>query len=216
MHTPLDAGKIQRNLELARSAVNAGKPERAIELVSSMGLDGEQAGFERFWAESRLVLAEAYMAKRDAVAETFFEEAMASIASLSEQKESLLEQRANEHYADYLSNFAGCRSKARPMYDRAKQLAVVNHLDEDTARIQLKIELLELIIDSHPELENFQMFKGVAERGEFTYQGQLAAWMQYKGALPETFRGLKFARKKNAVSSEYFLSLLNSVRVKAK
>jgi len=155
------------------------------------------------------------MAKRDAVADTFFEEALASIASLPET-DPLLEQRANEHYADYLSNFAGCRSKARPRYDLAKQLAVGNHLDEDIARIQLKIECLELTIDGHPELENFQMFKGVAERGSFMYQDQLAAWTIYKGSLPETFRGLKFARKKNAVSPQYFLSLLESVRVKAK
>jgi hypothetical protein len=215
MQSPLDAGKIQRTLELARNAVNTGKPDSAIELVSSLGLDGEQEGFERFWADSRLVLAEAYMAKRNAVAETFFEEALASIASLPE-KDPLLEQRANEHYADYLSNFVGCRSKARPKYDLAKQLAVENHSDEDIARIQLKIELLELTIDGHVELGNFQVFKGVAERGGFRHQDQLAAWMQYKGTLPEAFRGLKFARKKNEVSPQYFISLLESVKVKSK
>ncbi len=215
MKSPLDAGKIQRTLELARNAVNTGKPDSAIELVSSLGLDGDQEGFERFWADSRLVLAEAYMAKRNGVAETFFEEALAAIAALPE-RDPLLEQRANEHYADYLSNFVGCRSKARPRYDLAKQLAVENHLDEDIARIQLKIELLELTIDGHVELENFQMFKGLAERGGFTHQDQLATWMQYKGILPEAFRGLKFARKKNEVSPQYFLSLLESVKVKAK
>src|SRR5437016_2126837 len=127
MHSPPpDAGKIQRTLELARNAVNTGKPDRAIELVSSLGLDGEQDGFERFWAESRLILAEAYMAKRNPVAETFFEEALASIVGLPE-RDSLLEQRANEHYADYLCNFVGCRSKSRPKYDLAKQFAVENH-----------------------------------------------------------------------------------------
>lgn len=216
MHSsPLDIGKIQRTLELARNAINAGKPDGAIELVGSLGLDGEQDGFERFWAESRLILAEAYMAKRKAVAETFFEEALASIVSLPERN-SLLEQRANEHYADYLSNFVGCRSKARPRYDLAKQFAVENHLDEDIARIQLKIELLELTIDGHAELENFRMFKGLAERGGFTHQDQLATWVQYKGSLPEAFRGLKFARKKNEVSPQYFLSLLESVKVKSK
>jgi len=215
MRSPLDAGKIQRTLELARNAVNTSKPDSAIELVSSLGLDGEQEGFERFWADSRLVLAEAYMAKRDGVAETFFEEALTSIAALAE-RDSMLELRANEHYADYLSNYIGCRSKARPRYDLAKQLAVENHLDEDIARIQLKIELLELTIDTHVELENFRIFKGVAERGGFRHQDQLAAWMQYKGTLPEAFRGLKFARKKNEVSPQYFISLLESVKVKSK
>jgi hypothetical protein len=213
--SPLDAGKLRRILELARNAVNALKPDRAIELVTSLGLDGEQEGFERFWAESRLVLAEAYMTKCDPVAETFFEEALSAIASLPEN-DSMLEMRTNEHYADYLSNFAGCRSKARPRYDLAKRLAVSNHLDEDSANIQLKVELLELTIDNHPELENFQMFKGLAERGGYTHQDQLATWMQYRGAVPETLRGLKFARKKNSVSPQYFLSLLESVKLKPK
>lgn len=213
--SPLDAEKIQRNLELARNAINGGKPDRAIELISCLGLDGEQEGFERFWAESRLVLAEAYMAKRNAVAETYFEETRAAIRNLPE-KYLPLELRANEHYADYLSNFVGCRSKARPLYDLAKHLAVTNRMDEDVARIQLKIELLELTIDNHPELENFQLFKSEAERGGFIYQYQLAAWMQYKGALPETFQGLRFARKKNSVPPQYFRSLLESVKVKPK
>ena len=70
--------------------------------------------------------------------------------------------------------------------------------------------------DVDVELENFRIFKGVAERGGFRHQDQLAAWMQYKGTLPEAFRGLKFARKKNEVSPQYFISLLESVKVKSK
>ncbi len=103
--------RIDRALELARAAVNQQNPDRAITLVNNLHLVENEAVLGRQWAESRLILAEAYAAKGDVAAEALFEEAMELIRALPELDDSL-EIRVYEHLGDYLCCFAKRRSLA--------------------------------------------------------------------------------------------------------
>lgn len=202
-------------LDMARIEINRLQPDKAIQYVRELGLEPGPEGIGTLWLESQLVLAEAYLAKGDPVSESFFEDVLDTLAGL-ETPESGLELRADEHYGDYFSCFAGCPSKARPLYDRAKQIAVGLRLPEDTARIQLKIERLELSIDRNPELDNFGTLKRVAKEEGSTYQEQLTIWLQHRGTLPQHQRGLQYARKKSVASPEYFRHHLRALRLKPK
>jgi len=188
----MDAEKAQRTLELARAAINRQQPDQAIALVGTLRLHGDEEGFERYWAESRLLLAEAYLSKGDPSAEALFDETFALLAQLP-QPEITLEIRANEHWGDYLRCFVKRPSLARPYYEIAKRRSVELRMDEDSARIQLKIEAIELAMDNSSEIENFKTLKRVAKQGEYTARDQLAAWLHHKGDLNNIEQGLQFA-----------------------
>src|SRR6266850_326112 len=188
---PMDAEKAQRTLELARAAINRQQPDQAIALVGTLRLHGDEEGFERYWAESRLLLAEAYLSKGDPSAEALFDETFALLAQLP-KPEITLEIRANEHWGDYLRCFVKRPSLARPYYEIAKRRSVELRMDEDSARIQLKIEAIELAMDNSSEIENFKTLKRVAKQGEYTARDQLAAWLHHKGDLNNIEQGLQF------------------------
>src|SRR2546421_7419181 len=151
---PSEVDQTRRSLELARAEVNRQHPDKAIEYVRALRFEDSEDGVGQLWLESRLVLAESYMAKGDAAAEAFFSDVFEAVQN-SERIDPQFELRANEHFGDYLSSFAHCLSQARPRYDRAKRIAVELRQPEDTARIQLKIERMELAVDKHPESDNF-------------------------------------------------------------
>jgi hypothetical protein len=207
---PLEFARTERILDIARTEINRSKPGKAIEILNTISRESLE---EHHAAECRRLLAEAYMAKSDPVAGAFFEEAIASFESLQHRAHGH-ELLAREHFADYLLNYAHCPSKARPFYEAAKRIAVDLRVGQDCARIQMKIELLELSIDQNPELENFARFKKVAEELGCTSETQLAAWTQYKGTITESVQGLRHARNRNQTSEDYFRTLLRSVRLK--
>jgi hypothetical protein len=210
---PIDAEKAERALELARAAVNRQQPDQAIALVDSLRLRGDEVGFERHWAESRLLLAEAYLSKGDPSAEGLFDETFALLAQLP-QSEIGLEIRANEHWGDYLRCFIKRPSLARSHYEIAKRRSVELHMEEDSARIQLKIEAIELGMDNSSEVENFKTLKRAAKQGGYTAREQLAAWLHHKGELSNIQEGLKFARNRAVATELYFRHLLDMVRQK--
>ena len=206
-----DTAKVERTLELARAAVNQQNPDRAMALVDTLGFVGGEEGFERHWAESRLVLAEAYASKGDSAAEALFEEALESIKALPQPDESL-DVRAHEHFGDYLRCFAQRPSLARQNYEIAKKKAIGLRTQEDSARIQLKIETIDLTMDQSPELENFKTLKRVAKEVGCTFAEQLAVWVQHKGESGQHERGLRFARNRGAASEQSVKHLLNMIR----
>jgi len=210
---PPDSGKIHRTLELARCANNQQNPDQAVALIEKIGLDGAQDGLESEWAESRLILAEAYAAKGNQFAESLFEESLELLRQLA-VPEIALELRAHEHLGDYLRRFARRPSMARREYDIAKARAVDLKLDEDSARIQLKLEAIELEMDKNPDLENFGTLKHVAKEYGYTFTEQLAAWLHHKGQSPHYGQSLKFARNKARAGEQYFKYLLDMVRIK--
>ena len=183
-------------------------------MVDSLRLRGDEEGFERHWAETRLLLAEAYSAKGDPSAEGLFEETFALLAQLP-QPEATLEIRANEHWGDYLRCFVKRPSLARPYYENAKRRSVELHMHEDSARIQMKIEAIELSMDNSSQVDNFKTLKRVATHGGYTAREQLAAWLHHKGDLGNIEQGLKFARNRTVASDLYFRHLLDVVRQKA-
>ncbi len=210
---PIDRGKIQRILDLARAANNQQNPDQAIALIGKLGLDGSEEGLEREWAESRLILAEAYTAKGDQLAETLFEETFELLAQFS-IPQVIPEIRAHEHFGDYLRRFAKRPSLARQHYDNAKAKAVDLHMEEDSARIQLKIETIELAMDQSPEAANFATLKRVAKQWGYTCAEQLAAWLHHKGQAVRHDQGLTFARNREQAGEQYFKYLLDMVRMK--
>ena len=208
-----DPEKIRRILELAKCANNQQDPDRAIALVSSSGLDGSQTGLEKEWIESRLILAEAYTAKGSSLAEPMFEETV-ELLKRSEIEDVAIESRVHEHFGDYLRRFAKRPSLARQEYEIAKSKILQLKLDEDSARVQLKLESIELDMDKSPELENFVTFKRVAKRLGCTCAQQLVAWLSHKGQIAQHQDGLRFARSKAKAGEAYFEHILERVRMK--
>jgi len=205
-----DFGKIRRILDLARTAINQQNPDKAIALLSNLPFDEGQSGLEREWAEVRLILAEAYASKGHPVSESLFEEVFDLLKALP-TSEPTFELRAQEHFADYLRCFARRPSQALPHFEQAKRLAVGLYLEEDTARIQLKIASIQLSMDQSPDREYFTALKHAAKGRPHT--DQLAAWLLHRGTSSDQQRGLKFARSSDAKEA-YFTYLLDMVRMK--
>jgi len=208
--TDPDSSKWRRILDLARGHINAQRPDDALELLRALRKDVDVPDEGPLAAECRILLAEAYGAKGDPAADVFFPEALELVDRL-ENKRPDLELRANEHFGDYLFSFAGRRSQAQDYYKEAKQAAVLQRLNEDSARIQLKLIHTALWTDDDG-LDNFSTFKRAASRGHFTYEVKLAAWLQFAENGSASQSGLRYARKKAVVPEEYFSHLLESVR----
>ena len=210
--TGSNLSNVRQTLDLARSAINRQQPEDAVELLKTIRDDVECTEGGPLAAEHRLLIAEAYAARGNPVADSIFAEALELIGNLEVRRPDL-ELRSNEHLADYLVRFAGRPSAARERYETAKRIAVEQRLREDGDRIQLKLIPIALQTDhDEPGLKNFGTFKRAASHGHFTRQVQLAAWYQYEGQADAFQRGLQFARNKTVVSEEYFRHILESVR----
>jgi len=153
------------------------------------------------------------LSKGDPSAEGLFEEAFLLLKELP-QPVVTLEIRANEHWGDYMRCFVRRPSLARQHYEIAKRRSVELHMEEDSARIQLKIEAIELAMDDSSETENFKTLKRVARQGEYTARDQLAAWLHHKGDLSYIGQGLRFARNRMVAGDAYFRHLLEIVRQK--
>jgi hypothetical protein len=205
--------KIHRILNLARGANNQQNPDQAIALIRKIELDGAEEGFEQEWAESRLILAEAYTAKGDPLSESLFEETFELLKQLK-SPEIALEFRAHEHFGDYLRRFAKRPSLARQEFEAAKARVLELRSAEDSARIQLKLESIALEMDKSPETENFVTLKHTAKELGYTCAEQFAAWLYHKGQAAEHNQGLRFARNKARAGEAYFKYLLEMVRMK--
>lgn len=129
--------EIRQTLDLARNEIKLRKPDRALELIESIREDVEQMGISALVAEHRLLLAEAFGAKGDPVAEGLFSEALDIIAKI-EQPNADLEMRANEHFADYLVKFAARPLDARRHILAANKVAIREGLESESIRLGMK------------------------------------------------------------------------------
>jgi len=129
--------EIWRTLDLAKNEIMARRPERALELIESARAAAEQSGVGALVVELRLLLAEAFGAKGDPVAEVFFSEALNIIAGL-EGRHTELEMRAHEHFADFLVKFAARPLDARDHILAANRIAIREGLEKESIRLGLK------------------------------------------------------------------------------
>jgi tetratricopeptide (TPR) repeat protein len=211
-----DLQKIQRTIDNARSEINRQKARRAIRLLKAIKDEIELYKGTPESVDYSLTLAEAYSAMKDyAMAETFFEEAEEKAADMPVLA-PVFGMRLYEHLG---ANYARAKklTPARASYGRAKEFALRQHFEEDTARIQLSLECVGLQEkNNRVELENLQKLRKVADgdsvpevaRESFTCTEQMKAWNVHKG-LP---RDALFARIPKERDEAYFLNLLRSVR----
>jgi hypothetical protein len=129
--------EIRRTLDLATNEIRMRNPDRALELIESIRADAEQTGIGALVAEHRLLLAEAFGAKGDPVAEALFSEALNIIVTL-DPRHAELEMRANEHFADYLVKFAARPLDAREHILAANRIAIREGLEKESIRLGLK------------------------------------------------------------------------------
>jgi len=133
----LSRPEIRQTLDLARTEIKLRKPDQALQLLESIRDDVGQTEIGVLVAEYRLLLAEAFGAKGDRVAEGLFSEALDLIAKL-ERPNAELEMRANEHFADYLVKFAARPLDARKHILAANGIAIREGLENESIRLGLK------------------------------------------------------------------------------
>jgi hypothetical protein len=206
-----DNPSLRHFLDLARNEINRQHPDLALGYLQQIRSEIEDLEGRPIWAEHHLLLAEAYAAKCDAVAESLFEEVFERLPSL-QGKLPRLELLAHEHFGDLLLHLAGRRSVARDHFEEAKKIAIKENLREENSRIELKLTNIYLEMDNDPEIPNFKSFRRVANNGGYTYQVQLASWQRHYMGQQQLSVGLRHARKRNLASDEYFADILESVK----
>lgn len=209
---------LEDTLNLARREIDRGNAGVALQLLRNCRDEAEDAKGTQLWGWHKLLTAVGFASrasKGDDSALSDFEESLEAIKNLGERSPEL-EVHAHESFGNYLVSVLGRRAKARQQYELAKQIAVQYGLGARIAEIQVKIIKIDLESDQDPELENFIVMKQAANKGDFTWDEQLAAWHQHTGEAERTRLGRQFARKANTASEAYFRNLLQSVRAKAK
>ena len=206
----LDSQRIRRSLTLARSAIDQQRPHAAHDLLKAIQHEINGLGDPLLVAEYRLLVAEAFASSVDPVAEYLFQEAIELLEQIDPPPVELL-LRALERYGDFLRTVRA-RSKARQLYSSARQIATESRLEEDNARLQLKLILIDLETDNSPELENYKTMKRVAGRNEYGCQEQLLVWMKHRESIEEANRGLRAARKRSSANDRYFEDLFDLFR----
>jgi hypothetical protein len=132
--------EIREKFDLARNEIKRRKSDQALEIIESVRDDVAKQEDPQLLAEHRLLIAEARGIKGDRTAESLFTEALALIASLDSPQASL-EMRANEHFADYLINFASRPLDGRKHLLAANQVAIREGLESESVRLGMKTVL---------------------------------------------------------------------------
>ena len=205
-----DLHKIRSVIDNARREVNRNNAPRAIRLLEEIAEEISSYEGTPESVEYLLLTGEAFSARGDAMAEDFFKLAEEKAAGMSGLSAKLL-MRLFEHHGKFHASVSRKLSQARPLLERAKKLAVDQHIHEDIARIDLEITCLDLQTDADSELENFKTLRRVGDQGIFTCTEQYIAWLQHLGSrnLDNT---LRFARGAKKRSDDYFHGLLDSIR----
>ena len=214
-----DLQKIRSVIGNARREINRQKPGVAIRLLEKINEEIQSHEGTLEWADFSLALGEAFSAKRDARAENYFMEAQEKAARVPDLPVEW-QIRLHEHLGDFYAKFPLKLSLAWSSYERAKKIAVEQHLEEDIARIELKIICVDLQRDKDPEIENFQTLRRVANgdatsedaNESFTWTEQLMALHLHIGNVAALKMHTQFARGFQKMTDAYFLELLKSTR----
>lgn len=202
--------RINHSIDLARREVNRQNAPLALVHLRCIKNDVEKYVGTPSWAEFKLLLGEAFLAKGDPAAGEMLRESLDQISTLPGDHPGLM-IRAKRAYATFLDRCPDLRSKARAYYVQARQLAIERGYREDSAEINLRIIKIDLHMHDSPELANFRLFKKTAD-SIYTSQEQLAAWHLHLGNTSYASKGRVFARNERVATREYFHSLLESAR----
>lgn len=205
---------IRAILEIARREVNRGNPELALEHLR--GIRDSINSYEHTpeWVDYSLVAGEAFLSQRSQSAESFLTEAKEKIVTVPNVSDDL-RLRVNERLGDFYRNVAPKRpSLAKEYFALAKGVAVMRHVDEEIARIELKIVCTDLQTDKNPKLQDFQTMRRIAKAEHYTDAMQLIAWSHHLGDLGESMNGMYFGRGISEAGEDYFRDLLRSVNMK--
>ncbi|MGH9431046.1 MAG: hypothetical protein ACRD3T_05840 [Terriglobia bacterium] len=212
MDQPLDLTKVRSILKLARALINQQDPNLALEHLRRIHLEIEQYAGTPEWAEFSLLQGEACCAKSDEAAGTFLAEANDRIQRLGDPDRELLFRLA-EHRGDFANRVLRRPSVAKEYYLQAKAYAVAMRVHEFTARVELKIILIDLRTDRDPQEENFRTLRRAGKAGKFTCEQQLAAWHLHLGESSSLVGSLRYARHHFGASEDHFRTLLDSTKL---
>ena len=202
--------RIRRILDLARSAINRQHPDAAHAHLRGIRHEINNLGDPLLLAEYHLLVAEAFTATLDVAAEHHFQEAVELLEQIDPRPVQLL-LPALEHYGDFLCE-RRAQSKAPKQYSNALQIATELHLEEDKARVHLKLLLIELKTAKHPEIKNFRSMKRVAGNHGYSSVEQFLVWMAHQDGIGETNSGLRAARNRSVANDRYFENLFQDMR----
>lgn len=120
----------------------------------------------------------------------------------------------NENFWEFNERDIRKLKLARTLFEHAKGFTVHQGLKQDTARFQLRIICVDLLLVRDPEIDNFQTLMRVAKDKDFTWREQLMAWSLHPGNVKELGRQLAAARGFRRMIEAYFVELLESTRDK--
>lgn len=205
-----DEKTLRHVLELARTEINRSQPLLALEHLRTIHSDIDGLSGTALSAEYQLSYAEALSAMNEDAAEREFEEALSRLSML-ETRELILELRAREHLAQFLSR------KRRPLharkhYESAEGVAVDASLREDADRIRLCVIKIDLESANDPQLASLQNLRKAAAEDGSRHHHQLTAWIHYSAQTKEAESGLVNARQRGVASVDYFRGLLSWIR----
>jgi len=209
--------EIRHIFDTARREINRQNPDLALKYLRGLRQTIETMPGTLVWAEFRVLLGEAYVAKQDAVACEYLEEALKALEGLPGGHTDL-QLRAHRGLGASYERFPEFRRKALGHYEAARDLGLNKRYREETADIAMRIIPLDMTLRSDPLLSKFRILKSAANGTDYTREEQLAAWYQYAGEIDATNEGRVFAREADEISDrnpaleEYFRNLLRSVR----
>jgi hypothetical protein len=202
---------IRSVLENADNLINQQDADQAIELLNGIGGDimAYPGSVESF--RYSLLCAQAYSAKEQVIAGSYFTEAEDKAARLADLSPELL-LRLHEHVGDFYSRSPRTLGLAIAAYGRAKKTGVEYYRKLDVDHLQLKIISAELRQKKDAiQNTNFAKLKKVARCDVYTYTETLLAWNEFIGL--ERLGGALVARgAKKEMPDEYFRGLLSSIR----
>jgi len=205
-----DEKTLRHVIDLARAEINHNRPNLAMEHLRTIREQIDGLRGLPLWAEFQMIYAEALSAMNLDGAEAEFEKALSRLSEMN-PRESILEMRAEEHYAHFLSRKDRV-PLAREHYQSAETIAVDSGLREDADRIRLCVIKMDLQSSKDPQLKSFRNLKNAAAECESPNSRQLAAWIRYSDQRREQIdRGLMNAREGAIASPDFFKGLLISL-----
>lgn len=203
-----DLQRIGRIQDQAWEWIVGLEPELALKLLRGINIEVEERAGTFEWARQPFLVAKAYAAKNDEVAEHFFNDAIKRIAKLPacDPQFSLLVHKCFGKYLSVKRKFPA----ARKQYECAEQLAMAYGPSEELAQMHLRIiEVGYQIANNEKEQQDFELFKNVAYTTHCTFEHQYRAWMQHERGLEATAANSQFMRSSMPLDAEYFKRLLD-------
>jgi len=204
-----DLQRIRRIQDQAWEWIIRLQPEIALKLLRPINKDVEEREGTFEWARQPFLIARAYAAKNDEVAEDHFNYAIGRIARLPacDQQFSLLVHKCFGKYLFEKRKYVA----ARKQYERVEQLAMAYGLAEELAQTHLRIiEVGIKVAQNRKEQQDFELFKNAASSKCCTFEHQYKAWMEHERGTQAMAADSQFMRSSMPLDQKYFEGLLDS------